>query len=79
MEKGTLLTFEISNDHQQLHIFGNRQGLSSLICKLAVVLKAGDHDHLMTPSWAGQELTETLQASDTKILNKVTIHFIEKA
>jgi hypothetical protein len=33
-----------------------------------------EHDHLMTPSWGGTELTEEPQGQDTKIIHSVVVH-----
>ena len=37
------------------------------------VIKHNSHDHLMTPSWAGNELAEETQGNNTQLINKVTI------
>ena len=49
---------------------------SALERHLAVVLEGQDHEHLMTPSWAGRELTEMPQATDLHVVHKVTIHYV---
>ncbi|HEY2930855.1 MAG TPA: Imm32 family immunity protein [Acidobacteriota bacterium] len=36
-------------------------------------METGGHDHLMTPAWAGHELTEERQGDNTKLVNMVTI------
>ncbi len=72
------LTFELSDDNLVLNIFGNEEGLKSLISSIEKVIKYNDHDHLMTPSWAGYELSEEPQGENTKILNKVTIAIINE-
>lgn len=35
-----------------------------------------DHDHLMTPSWAGTELTEDMQGNDNLLINKLNIFLV---
>lgn len=71
------LTFELSSDNLQLMVFGNKEGLESLINSIEKVIKYNDHDHLMTPSWAGYELSEEPQGENTQIMNKVTITIIK--
>jgi immunity protein 32 of polymorphic toxin system len=68
-----LLTFEVVGDGE-LEIHGNAEGLRSLIKSLTRVLETGQHDHLMTPSWGGTELSEEPQKVGSKLVNKVTIH-----
>ena len=68
-----LFTFEISEDFQEIEIHGNEEGLKRLIDIIEMVIKYKTHDHLMTPSWAGNELTEEAQGKNTKLINKVTI------
>lgn len=72
-----ILTFELSDDNLQLFVCGNKEGLESLINSIEKVIKYNDHDHLMTPSWAGYELTEERQVENTKLMNKVTISIIK--
>jgi hypothetical protein len=40
------------------------EGLELLISKLVKLRGRADHDHLMTPSWAGNELTEEKLGGD---------------
>ncbi len=72
-----LLTFELSRDGDELHIHCNREGLEALQQILHRLAESSApvprHDHLMTPSWAGDELTEEKQGDDTTLLNKVTV------
>jgi hypothetical protein len=74
-----LLTFELSNDGQELHVHGDAEGLESLakaIDRAKAQANAGKpaHDHLMTEAWAGNELSGTTQGTDTRLINKVTLH-----
>lgn len=39
----------------------NNDGIDFLINKLSLLRRKKDHDHLMTPSWAGIELSENKQ------------------
>jgi len=71
-----LLTFEISKiSDSELNIYCDEEGLSLLIKKLEILKgqKSQSHEHLMTPSWSGNELTEEVQDINNFILNKVTI------
>lgn len=74
-----LLTFEIAADTDAIEIHADRQGLQDLIDKLlrlknSLPSKTSEHDHLMTPSWGGTELTEEKQGRESTLINKVTIH-----
>jgi hypothetical protein len=57
-----ILSFEVSKKHPEvIEIFCNKGGLEDLILYLTQLLKSKkevDHEHLMTESWAGKELTE---------------------
>jgi hypothetical protein len=74
MESEKLLTFELDQDGRQIHIHANKTGLRSLVDILERLLVSGGHDHLMTPAWAGDELTEEKQSNESELLNMVTIH-----
>ncbi len=69
-----LLTFEVSQDGDELEIHGDRAGLMRLARTLEALASrpAPDHDHLFTPDWAGDELSSEAQG-EGKVLNKVTI------
>lgn len=71
------LTFEITNDkdYQTIEIYGNEEGLRNLIKIIERVINYKYHEHLMTPSWSGYELTDEPQGNDTTLVNKVTIIF----
>ena len=69
-----ILTFELTSDKEQLEIHGNRMGIQELINLLSRVVDTSSHDHLMTPSWGGNELTEEKQGESNNLINKVTVH-----
>ena len=73
--KNKILTFELVKDSDAIEIHVNREGLSSLIEVLQRFSdhKNSDHEHLMTPSWGGKELTENLQGQENKLINHVKI------
>jgi hypothetical protein len=68
-----LLTFELTGDRSQLEIHCNEEGLHDLVSALSRVLATGEHDHLMTPAWGGNELTEEKQGKGNALINIVTI------
>lgn len=70
----SLLTFELSADGSALHIHGDRSGLQGLVSALQRVIDTGEHEHLMTPSWGGTELSEKPQGSDGRLLHHVQVH-----
>ncbi|HEU4765957.1 MAG TPA: Imm32 family immunity protein, partial [Pyrinomonadaceae bacterium] len=70
-------TFELTKDGDELEIHGNRAGLLQLITIIKKVVDYGEHDHLMTPSWGGDELTNEKQGLTNTLINKVTVRFWE--
>lgn len=63
-----LLTVEIKdagklNEAEAVICFDD-EGLEFLVGKLIRLRGRLDHEHLMTPSWAGNELTEIKQGGD---------------
>ena len=72
-----LLTFELSEDQDQLLIHGDERGLRFLIKSLERLLvhtkhEQFDHEHLKTPAWGGDELSSESQGG--AVLNHVEIH-----
>jgi hypothetical protein len=72
-----ILTIEIRNmstpEIAEAEIYCDAEGLELLTRKIGF-LKPGTHAHLMTPSWAGDELTELPQGGkDTILLNHLCI------
>jgi CYTH domain-containing protein len=67
-----MLTFEYSLD-QQLEIYCDQEGLATLLRELGILKERGGHAHLMTPSWAGHELTEDKQGENTELIHHVLI------
>lgn len=76
MSKNKLLTFEINKDKDEIQIHTNKEGLGELIKYLEKIscITPPTHDHFMTPSWSGMELTEEKQGSDNILINKVTVY-----
>ena len=69
-----LLTFELSEDGQELDVHADSAGIAMLMKVLSGLQSATGHEHLMSPSWGGAELSENAQGVHTQLLNKVTIH-----
>jgi len=68
MEK--LLRFEYDKSSAGvLNIHMNLEGVQEMIEIFQRLLRSGrnDHDHLMTPSWGGTELTENKQDDATTL------------
>ena len=60
-----LLTVEKEkSDQGEVAICFDKEGLEYLIAKLSKLRDRQDHFHLMTPAWAGNELTEVLQGGE---------------
>lgn len=64
----------------QVFVHANAEGLDHLIASLGRLrdrVKEGesDHDHFMTPSWGGNELTERTLAESSKEL--ATVHHVK--
>ncbi|MEO1658577.1 MAG: Imm32 family immunity protein [Pseudomonadota bacterium] len=68
-----MLTFELSDSADELHIHLDEDGLRKLVEAIGR-LAPGDHEQFMTPRWGGTELTEQTQSDTTTLLNKVTMH-----
>lgn len=71
-----MLTFEIPNAKNELDIHLDEEGAKLLIQSIGDLLNSSGHvhQHLMTPAWAGNELSEEAQGENVDLLNKVTIH-----
>ena len=59
------LTVELQRgEHPEIALCFDAEGLDLLIRKLEHLREKVDHLHLMTPAWAGQELTEELAGGE---------------
>ena len=72
------LTVELKYDKKktaaEVAICCDEQGLELLIVKLTHLRSKRDHTHLMTPSWAGNELTEQKQGgTDYELVNHLRL------
>lgn len=73
-----LLTVELKDggksSEAEAAICFDEEGLDFLIDKLVQLKGKKDHDHLMTPSWAGHELGELKQGgSDYELVNHLRL------
>lgn len=77
MTDDKLLTFILTDDKDELEIQMNTAGLDDLIYYLGRLRNGKSplprHDHLMTESWAGTELTEAVEGGSGSVLHKVTL------
>ena len=70
-----MVVFEFDEEQERVEIHGTSEDLrelSNIIAKQAE--RIDDHDHLMTPSWAGDELSEKLVNKKDKLINHVAIY-----
>ena len=74
-----MLTFEYNENDATLEVFFDAQGRRQLISVLERIQAPGDHEHLMTPSWSGYELSEKVHSKDNKYLNMVTLGMPHKS
>jgi hypothetical protein len=60
-----ILTVELENaENPEVAVCFDFEGLHLLISKLEALRNSGDHSHLLTPSWAGDSLSEEKQGGD---------------
>ncbi len=72
------MTLTVEYADEVVELFADRDGLDVLIRALQRLRERGGHDHLMTPSWAGQELTETKQDPASKLIHHLRITVVSK-
>jgi hypothetical protein len=68
-----MLTVEYNPEIEAVEIFCDREGLDLLIDKLTRLRDRGGHTHLMTPAWAGDELTEERYRPGNTLFNHLMI------
>ena len=73
-----LLSVELKDrakrDQAEVVLCFDEEGLTFLIEKLTRLRGRKDHEHLMTPAWAGNELTEIKQGgSDHELVNHLRL------
>jgi hypothetical protein len=80
-----MLTVEIHHPDQaaegvaEVQIFCDAEGLSLLIRQLQFLKTAPNHVHLMTPSWAGNELNESLVGEGNALVNHLRVTLLPTA
>jgi hypothetical protein len=70
-----LLTVELVEEGvAEVHL--DEEGLDLLVDRLTKLRghQESEHDHLMTPSWAGTELTEEKQGADNDLIHMLTVY-----
>jgi hypothetical protein len=67
------LSVEFQSDEEELDIICDQEGLDSLIETLNRLREHGSHAHMMTPSWAGNELTEERHTENGILINHMRI------
>ena len=56
-----------------VEVYFDNDGLDLLLRKLNQLRVNGGHEHFMTPSWAGAELTEDIQGSGNTLINHLCV------
>jgi Immunity protein 32 len=80
-----LLTVELRNPLKategmaEVEIYCDSSGLSELSRQIQFLLANETHVHLMTPAWAGQELTEISQGVGTTLVHHLRISLVKQA
>jgi hypothetical protein len=76
-----ILSFELDPERQEIQIRCNKEGIEDLIHYLQTILNSknyADHDHWMTPSWGGNELTEDKYDNKNNLIHKVSVYLHKK-
>jgi hypothetical protein len=74
-----MITVEIKDPEQvakgasEVEIYCDREGLNELIRKLEALANGETHVHLMSPSWAGHELSEEVVGSKNALIHHLRI------
>lgn len=74
-----MLTVEIKGNERllegcaEVEIYCDREGLEELRRQIDILDRGGTHVHLMSEAWAGNELTEQKQGSETVLAHHLLI------
>ncbi|MFN8598016.1 MAG: Imm32 family immunity protein [Anaerolineae bacterium] len=68
-----LLTVEHNKREDSIEVFMDKEGLDFLSKRLETLRKHGGHEHLMTPTWAGNELTEDKQGKNNDLIHHLRL------
>ncbi len=74
-----LFTVEIAStnsDRPRVEIFLDEDGIKLLLRRLEFIKNGKSHDHFMTPSWAGNELTEVKVGGPNVLVNMLNIRYV---
>jgi hypothetical protein len=71
-----MLTFEVDGG-DVIEVNFDAAGRDDLL-RVLTKLVPGDHDHLMTPSWGGDTLTEDFPNPDLSSVHKVTFQWVDE-
>ncbi len=70
------MLFTVEYDRKgMIEIHVDREGVDLLLDRLRKLKERGGHDHLMTPSWSGNELTEEQQGPENELIHHLCIRF----
>ena len=79
MDQTDYITLETFNNGEEVHLIGDEIGLRRFAEHLLGLIertKEGyfEHDHLMSPSWGGEFLSDEPQAIDSKVVNHLKVY-----
>ena len=60
----------------EIELFLDEDAIDYLVGRLQAIKKHKSHDHFMTPSWSGNELTEEKMRPSNILVNKLTINYV---
>jgi hypothetical protein len=70
-----LLVFESTESPEAIELHTDKEGMAHLIDELKRLMEGTDnHIHLMTPAWAGQDLTEEPVGEGNKTIHQVNVY-----
>lgn len=72
------LSIEYDRQLEELDVVCDLEGLDSLIRQLVKLREVGGHAHLMTPSWAGCELTEERSSETSQLVNHLRVVLLKE-
>lgn len=71
-----MFTVEIGKEPDVVDITLDDEGIDDLIRRLTRLRGKRDHEHLMTPSWGGYELSETRNTAESVLVHQVNIYSV---
>ena len=70
---------EVRSGKSEVEIYCDQEGLDELLRQLSFLKQGETHVHLMSPSWAGNELTERPQGPGNVLVHHLRIVFVNHA